>query len=163
MKSTFLFCGVSVMLAGCASTPLALSPVGPGPNNRPALAQKSSEGHLQVFSAREKSNEIGFNTYFYPHSGYRINDADGKTVSYVPNHLSDMDEYPDQVTLPAGNYQVVARSTWSGQVIVPVVIENGNTTVVHLDDSAWTPSGAAADQLVYLPNKEAVGWGSSQP
>jgi len=99
---------------------------------------------LQVFSAREKSNEIGENTYFYPHSGYRVNDADGKTIRYVQNHLSDMDESPDQVNLPAGSYQIVARSSWAGQVVLPVVIEDGKTTVLHLDDNSSKPPGAIA-------------------
>ena len=165
MKSTILiYCGAALplILVGCASAPIALSPVGPGPASRPAVAQTDAKGYLEVFSAREKSTEIGFNTYFYPHSGYDINDASGKSVRFVPNHLSDMDESPDRVTLPAGTYNIVARSTWSGQVTVPVIVEDGNITVVHLDNEWFPPSNIPSQELTYLPNKEAVGW-SAQP
>jgi len=165
MKRTLLVCwciALPVILVGCASAPIALSPVGPGPSSRPAVAQRETKGYLEVFSAREKSTEFGFNTYFYPHSGYDINDASGKSVRFVPNHLSDMDESPDRVALPAGTYNIVARSTWCGQVTVPVVIENGNITAVHLDNEWWAPSHTPSNELTYLPNKEAVGW-SVQP
>jgi hypothetical protein len=82
-------------------------------------------------------------------------------VQFVPNHASDMDEWPDDVSLPASNYNVVAESTWCGQVTVPVVIQKGKTTVVHLDDNWWPSSKTSTNQLVYLPNGEAVGWSSS--
>jgi hypothetical protein len=146
------------MVAGCASTPLALSPVGPGPG-RPAPS--ASAGRLQVFSATQQSNpigDIGPASYSYPHTGYDINDASGQRVEFVANHFSDMDESPDVVKLSAGHYQIVAESSCFGLVTVPVVIENGKTTVVHLDRNWWPPRHTAVDRVVWLPDGEGVGW-----
>jgi len=53
-------------------------------------------------------------------------------VKFVPNHASNMDEWPDQVKLPAGNYSLVAESSGYGLVTVPVAIAAGKTTVVRL-------------------------------
>ena len=74
-----------------------------------------AKGYLQVFSATEKSNAVASDdyTYFNLHSGYDINDASRKSVKFLPNHASNMDEWPDQVTLPAGNYNIVAESACS--------------------------------------------------
>ena len=94
-----------------------------------------TKGYLQVFSATEKSPPIASDdyTYFNLHSGYDINDASGKNVKFVANHASNMDEWPDEVALPTGTYNIVAASTCCGLVTVPVVIQKGKTTVVHLD------------------------------
>jgi len=143
-------------LAGCASQPISLAPVGPEPISR---MTSGSKGYLQVFSATmELRAEPDSNTYFHPHSSYDIKDESGKVVRFVPNHASDMDEWPDEVILPAGNYIIVAESTWCGQVSVPLVIQKGKTTVVHLDNNWWPSSQTSSNQLVYLPDGEAVGW-----
>jgi hypothetical protein len=148
-------------VAGCASNPLALAPVGPEPG-RPAGA--GANGALQVFSATQQSTQIGDigpGSFFHPHSGYDIDDASGQRVKFVFNHASDMDEWPDLVKLPAGHYQIVAESACCGQVTVPVVIENGKTTVVHLDRNWWPPNHTPLTQVVYLPDGEGVGWSGS--
>ncbi len=132
-RFTFLGATILPLLAGCASTPMALSPVGPEPGG---TAAAGVNGRLQVFSATQQSNaigDIGPSSYFYPHTGYDINDASGRHVKFVPNHASDMDESPDVVKLPAGHYEIVAVSASRGLVTVPVVIEGGEATVVHLD------------------------------
>ena len=69
-----------------------------------------------------------------------------------------MDESPDQVTLPPGNYYIVAQSSWCGLVTAPVVVDKGNVTVVHLDGDWWRPSRTSTDRLVSLRNGEAAGW-----
>jgi hypothetical protein len=123
-------------LSGCISTPITLSSAGPDPISR---ATPGSRGCLQVFTATETRTveaEVAitdYHAYFHPHVGYDINDESGKIVKFVPNHASDMDESPDQVKLPAGKYTVLAESAGSGLVTVPVVIEDGKTTIVHLD------------------------------
>jgi hypothetical protein len=43
-------------------------------------------------------------------------------------------------------------------VTVPVVIQQGKTTIVHLDKNWWQPSKTDTNQLVFLPDGEAVGW-----
>ena len=143
-------------LTGCASVPMALAPVGP---DALATASRGPEGYLEVFTATQ-TIDVDFQAYFHPHMGYDINDAAGKNVMFVANHSSNMDESPTQASLPPGNYTVVAESTWCGLVAVPVVIEKGKTTIVHLDGSWWRPSHSSPNPLVYLPNGEAVGWSS---
>jgi hypothetical protein len=147
-------------LTGCAANPVALAPVGPDPASRAAAGPN---GCLQVFSATEKSIPFASDdpTYFDLHTGYDVNDAAGKSVKYVANHMSNLDEWPDTVTLPAGTYNIVAESTCCGLVTVPVVIANGKTTTVHLDRNWWPPSKTSTDKLVFLPDGETVGWRGS--
>ena len=150
----------TLFLAGCVSKPIALSVVGPEPASR---ATADSKGCLQVFSATEKSPPVASDdsTFFNLHTGYDINDESGKCVKFVPNHASNMDESPDVVSLPAGHYNIVAESTCCGQVIVPVVIQNGKSTIVHLDRNWWVSAKTSTNQWVYLPDGEVVGWKGS--
>ena len=152
--------GIIPLLTGCVSSPTALAPVGP---DAISLAAPGSNGYLQVFSATQKSMPFASDdpTYFELHTGYDINDAAGKSVKFVPNHASNMDEWPDEVRLTAGNYNIVAESTCCGIVTLPVSIQQGKTTVVHLDGNWWPPSKTATNELVFLPDGEAVGWSGS--
>jgi len=148
---------VVALTASCMSKPVALSVIGPEPGG---VKHGDAAGRLQVFSATEKSLPFASDdpVTFNFHSGYDIYDAKGKNVRFVPNHLSEMDEWPDQVDIPAGRYTVVAQSTCCGLVRVPVIISSGRTTVVHLDGN-WFPGSGA--QLVYLPTGAAAGWSGS--
>jgi hypothetical protein len=160
MKTTYITLLAAALLpclAGCISNPMALAPVGPGAIGH---ASSGTEGFLQVFTATTKV-DTDFESYFYPHLGYDVEDLAGKTVKFVANHDSDMDEVPDTVSLPPGHYKIVAMSTWCGLVTVPVSIEPGQTTIVHLDGNGRRPANASPGQLVYLPNGEVVGWSSS--
>jgi hypothetical protein len=149
--------GIVPCFAGCVSNPLALAPVGPDLVSR---AAPGADGYLKVFTATQ-TVDVDFEAYFNPHLGYEIDDQAGKCVKYVANHASEMDETPDTVSLPPGNYKIVAESTWCGLVTMPVAIQRGQTTTIHLDGRWWHPSHSAnAGQLVYLPNGEAVGWSS---
>ena len=170
MKTIWIaFPGIALIsfLNGCASTPTALAPVGPNPAGTVTSVPEGSPGHLQVFSATEKSPPFASDDIFdqtFPinlHTGYAITDAAGHRFKFVPNHASDLDEWPDDVRLPAGVYKIKAVSSWCGQVTMPVVIQNGKTTIIHLDNNWWPPSSAVANQLVYLPDGEAAGWSSS--
>ena len=143
-------------LAGCASKPIAISPVGPEPESHAAYVPK---GYLQVFSDTE-TRVIGDGPPYYPHTSYSIHDESGKIVKFIPNHIGDMDETPSIVAVPAGNYKIVAESSSYGRVTVPVVIQKGRTTVVHLDGNWNMPSNAATNQFVRLPDGEASGWNS---
>ncbi len=146
--------GLITLLAGCASTPLAVSPVGPEPAGSSALV---SPGYLQVFSDTE-THTIGDYTYYYPHTGYTIRDKSDRVLKYVPNHLGNMDEAPAIVTIPAGRYQIVAESAAYGRVTVPVIIAHGRSTIVHLDGNWRLKSNMSSNDLVFLPDGEAVGW-----
>ena len=150
---------ISLLVAGCASKPVVLPPVGPAP---PSQTYDPPKGYLRVFSDTEK-HEIGENLYYYTHKSYLIYTPSGRQLKYVANHVGDTDESPTLVTIPAGRYNVLADSSSYGRVTVPVIIEAGKTTVVHLD-SAWRSSGSHGANLERLPNGEPVGWsGPSNP
>src|SRR6185312_14737118 len=103
------------LLAGCASQPVTLSPVGPEPEKH---ATSAGTGYLQVFSDTE-THVIGDGPAYYPRTGYNIYDQSGARIKYVPNHIGNMDESPTLVRVPAGNYNVVAQSSAYGRVTVP--------------------------------------------
>jgi hypothetical protein len=148
------------LVGSCAITPTPLAPIGPESAQK---AWSGSEGYLQVFTATQ-TVDADFHSYYNVHVGYDVDDASGKTVKYVANHISDIDESVDRVSLPPGTYTVVARSTWCGLVKIPVVIESGRATIIHLDGNNWWPaSHPSASQLVFLPNGEAAGWKSTTP
>ena len=158
-KKNIVLAGVAIipLLAGCASKPITLSPVGPAPVSRAAIVPK---GYLQVFSDTETRVD-GDGPPYYPHTGYFVHAESGKAVEFVANHIGDTDETPTIVTVPVGNYKIVAESSGYGRVTVPVVIQKGRMTVIHLDRE-WKPSAnASSNELVYLPGGEAVGWRSS--
>lgn len=144
------------LLAGCASKPVAIAPVGPEHVTHVAHV---GAGRLRVFTATE-THAIGDNTYYYPHTAYHIYDTSGRSVKWVQNHIGSMDETPELVSLPEGRYTVVAQSESYGRVTVPIVIADGHTTVLYLDRS-WKESAENANQeIVRLPDGEPIGWGS---
>lgn len=145
---------VILMLAGCASNPIAISSVGPG---LPKHTLENADGYLRVFSDTE-AHEIGDNTYYYLHTGYNIYDDSGKQVRYVSNHVGTMDESPTLVALPAGNYKVVAESASYGRLTVPVLIQAGKTTLVHLNRDGIADPNTPTNELVRLPDGEIIGW-----
>jgi len=141
------------LLAGCASKPVILSPVGPEPENHAA----AFKGYLQVYSDTE-THVIGDGPPYYTHTGYSIYDRSGVREKYVPNHIGDMDESPMLVRVPVGTHFVVAESSAYGRVTIPVMIKASRKTVVHLDRN-WRPAlDARSNNLVRLPDGEAVGW-----
>ena len=142
------------MLVGCATKPLTIAPVGPGPAGTPALG---GTGFLQVYSDTE-THEIGRNTFFYPHTRYGIYLESGRCLRFVLNHIDDTDESPTCVPLPAGRYVILAESAAYGRVRVPVVIQGDQTTRVHLDRDARFLAHVPAQELVHLPDGEIVGW-----
>lgn len=144
------------LLAGCASKPVVISPVGPGPARHQA---SFSRGFLKVYSDTE-THEIGDNSYYYPHTGYAIYAASGVPLKRVANHVGDMDESPMLVAMPVGHYTIEAESAAYGRVRVPVVVEDGRITTVHLNRDGKAPPKASADELVRLPDGEIVGWHS---
>jgi len=143
------------LLAGCASTPVALNSVGPAPV-RPAVEHVPT-GWLRVYTATN-AREIGDNTYFYTHTGYHIYVEDGKLWKYIPNHTGDMDESVADVQIPEGNYRISAQSEAYNLVSVPVIIRAGKTTDIHLETTWKAPVGTPTNELVYLPDGYPVGW-----
>src|ERR1700761_6571428 len=77
-------------LTNPAQAGTALPAVGPRPLGEYA---KVDCGYLTVFSSTEQT-QWGENSYYYPHTGYRILDGNGKMVKWVDNHNSVIDEAP---------------------------------------------------------------------
>ena len=87
----------------------------------------------------------------------QIDAADGTVFKEVAND----DQEPTHVILPKGTYTVVARSDTSGKVSVPVAIETGKTTVLHLErEKDWkdVAAGIRSADLVRLPNGQPIGF-----
>ena len=162
-------------LAGCASpTQLTVhQPRGPSPTAR---ADASDESALQVYSARERApidlnleeyraNDFGKNDGLFEtaHTGYSIYAPGGSLVQKVKNARDISDATPARVTLPPGQYTIKADAELpDGEtftVNLPVVIEPGKTTTVHLEPD-WKPAGkpANADSLVRVYDGRILGW-----
>ena len=162
MKKLCLFLGTGLIsvLAGCISTPpVAVAPVGPNPFGSRSL---SSKGALQVFSCltaqSDDQNQGSKDPIWYQHTDYCVYDLRHKLLKHVFNTVGHYEEAPRVLPLPAGTYFVKAQASDYFWVDVPVTIEPGRTTRVHLDDH-WGITGEAA-KLVSLPNGKPVGWRS---
>lgn len=97
------------------------------------------------------------------HSDYRILSADGKPVKQVNNFVGTFIEAPVTVSLLPGHYTVVAQATALGTATVPINIEKGKTTDVHLDGSPLLIQGQSSDaDFVRLPGGSIVGWRANE-
>jgi hypothetical protein len=152
----FMACLAIVLTACVPGRQVAvLVPVGPPPF---AQAGQAPEGDLVVYSASDTGGP-GDPDGCIHHSDYRICSAEGKQFKYVNNWIGTFIQDPAVVSLPSGRYSVVARASADGTVTVPVIIEAGKTTSVHLDGSK-PPDGrkGAESELVRLPDGRIVGW-----
>jgi hypothetical protein len=150
------------LLAGCAGmrSDFALDTVGPMPNQAAPLG--SGPGTLIVYSAGKVNADFNSRD---PNrrecSDYKILDSHKKLVEHVHNVSDNIFQGPVLVDLPPGKYFVVARSNGYGVVTVPVMIETGLQTILHLD-GGW-PNEPVFNQnnAVRLPDGEIVGWKSA--
>jgi hypothetical protein len=151
--------GLVVAAAGCSTTPVALAPVGPNPARSETM---TATGELQVFSglevASDNQNLGGTDPVWYQHADYRVYDARGRLVARVDNKIGRYEQSPRRVALPPGLYLVLAPAKDYFQVEVPVIIERGRLTRVHLDDKWHLPPATPKTELVAPPNGEPVGW-----
>lgn len=69
---------------------------------------------------------------YFPHLSYFIESKNGWPIRCVENHSNRLDETPQEVQLPAGQYTLVAEADGLGKVKVPVQISNGMLTKVVL-------------------------------
>jgi len=156
MKNINTLIGASLvsLLVGCANTPVVLAPVGPNPHG---VQTNASDGELEVYSRLFACTE-GDNPVWHQHSAYRIYDLQGRLVKYVGNAAGHYEQAPRLVPLPPGRYRLHARASDYLLVEVPITIERGRTTKVHLDDRWQLPAYASNAGLVSLPNGNPVGW-----
>lgn len=159
INTAFLLLGLVPLLASCASQPIALAPVGPGPLVNGASSAR--QGDLQVYTEREEYFEDEMS--YFPHTDYEICTIDGKHLKHVWNHQNHEDENPAVVTLAPGEYLIKGSADFYGLVTVPVVIKPGETTRVILEPG-WKPAATVAtSDLVQMPNGYAVGWRADRP
>lgn len=104
------------MLAGCTSTQVGLTSVGPNPA---ATADQASNGRLQVFS-RIIGRSEGDNPAWHQHGSYYVCDLHGVLVKRVGNTVGRYEEAPQQVRLPPGKFLVKAQAKdyFSATVII---------------------------------------------
>ena len=159
LRNTILSVATAVLVASCSSAPPTIvhETVGPGPT----VVNQQHNGFLKVYSATESmADDDGFSLLRY--TNYQIDAADGTVFKEVPND----DQEPTRVILPKNTYTVVAQSDTSGTVSVPVAIETGKTTVLHLERKKdWKEAAAGIDSadLVRLPNGQPIGFRARHP
>jgi len=161
MKRVNIALGIGVLLvaAGCSTVPVALAPVGPNPASGERMTAASE---LQVFSRldweSDDQNQAGEDPVWYQHADYDVYDARGRFVAHVENTIGHYEPTPRRVALPPGHYLVRAPAKDYLRVEVPVTIEPGRLTRVHLDDKWQFPPETVKTELVCAPNGEPVGW-----
>jgi hypothetical protein len=154
LRNTILSGATAVLVASCASAPPTIvhETVGPGPT----VVNEEHNGFLKVYSATEWVADDDWPSLL-KYTNYQIDATDGTSFKKVPNDEQD----PTRVILPRGTYTVVAQSGTSGTVSVPVAIETGKTTVLHLErEKDWKEAAAGIDSagLVRLPNGQTIGF-----
>jgi hypothetical protein len=156
MKSIKYMAAAAMILgmAGCATSPVVLAPVGPNPSAR---ADKLAMGQLEVFSATEQNSDE-YNHVWFQRTDYDIYNLSGGKVKHVFNAVALYKPAPRVVALPPGRYIVEAEGRDALRVKVPVEIERGRTSRIHLDDNWQPPATAPRDELVSMPSGSLVGW-----
>ena len=133
-KAVLLFVPLALWLGGSTAAQAGdRDPLFPGAI-RPGNWDYQTElrqGYLKVYSASDVVRDG--DTRYFPHTSYVIYTTDGKLFKNVENHRSADDEIPELVSLPVGSYTVVARSIRGGYAGMPVVIKEGQQTILHLD------------------------------
>jgi hypothetical protein len=177
MKYSFCVAGAALLvgLVGCATAPRVVVQEPVGPCHRVA-AQGAANGSLRVVTARQSADvDVNAQTFFWnndfgknefmlspSHTGYTIYAADGSVLRRVRNARGESDERPERVALPAGTYTIEAQaetdSTGNMTVMVPVVIEAGQTTTVDLEPAAAQPAvSAELADVVRLSDGRVIG------
>ena len=152
-KTACCVMAVVPLLVSCASAPLPLAAVGPGPFARPA--SERGMGDLQVYSEPEEYYQEELS--YFPHTDYQLYTSDGKHLRRVWNHNTHEDETPAVVSLPPGRYVVQAWAEFYGLVSVPVEIKPNELTKVILQPG-WNPGTNVISELVQMPQGYFVGW-----
>ena len=145
--------------AGCAapqSTVVVKDPVGPDLAPSRKLVAPAGQGELVVYTALEVVNPVSSD--FPTHKAYAIYRADGTLFQRVDNRSGSFYQSPATLVLPQGEYTVKAPVANYGEVSVPVVIKENETTTLDLNGGHFrqkNPTGAG--QWVRLPTGEVIG------
>jgi hypothetical protein len=144
-----------IATVSCAGMPpfVQTEQVGPLP---PQSARDWSGGVLVVYSARH-SGTVGQSEYPL-HTDYRIRGPGGRSTLNVANQAGLFAQDPVPVKLLPGEYQVEALVEGGGYVVVPVIVEAGERTIVDLDGAVMPQDVGSDSRWVRLPDGQVVGW-----
>jgi hypothetical protein len=159
MITNFCLMAAAGLMAGCAGEKngMVLDPVGPVPAQ--SAGANGAPGTLLVYSAYQATADFNARNPNLPEcSDYKILTADGKLLKRVHNVTDNVQQAPVPVSLPSGNYEVVARANGHGTVTVPVQVAAGQNTVLHLEGGYHWRDQAGETNMVCLPGGEIVGW-----
>jgi len=182
MKTMQCVAAASLVLGivGCASAPRVAVQEPVGPCHR-TTAQATAPGSLQVYTARVLAGldinaqaflwneDFGRNEFLYEpaHTDYAIYGPEGKLVEQVRNTGMRDVAVPTLVRLPAGLYTVEAEAEMEGTrtmtVVIPVLIEAGQATTVHLEPN-WARAGTFQElgNVVQLSDGRVIGCRAQQ-
>jgi hypothetical protein len=151
--------------AGCATKVQTVGTDLVGPCSR-LPAPQAVTGQLVVYSCREFVSALrpasDLDQPFDPDAvarvPYDIGWPDGQLLRHVRNDGGAFDPEPVTVAVPPGEYTVTSFVPGQGQVRLLVLIQPGQTTAVHLDESGnYLKREAPPDHLVLLPNGNVAG------
>ncbi len=171
--------GMLAWLAGCASAPQVAVYDRLGPCH-PARAASAADGALQVYSATasppldtlDPKPGPFFPNYAYgqknfladsAHTDYALYAADGTFIGRVRNSRNPRDAQPTLLKLPPGAYTVRAEvQDYPGlganlTIAIPVAIEPGETTTVHLEPNWTATEEADRSRAVRLADGRVIG------
>lgn len=138
----------AVLLAGCATSKSGMTIDTVGPVLGQSAVIGLTKGTLVVYSAYDVN--AGFNNRDSRkpvYSDYDIQASDGKSLQTVHNNSGTILQDAVEVGLPPGKYRVKAFANgYEGRVTVPVIIEAGRTTMIHLEGGDFWPDESVFNQ-----------------
>ena len=166
MKALFnlILISTSTLLTGCATSSgnhLVLDIVGPPISPQTTMSSTSSTGTLLVYSAFRRNADFNSRDPYRPeYSDYEISSTEGKLLQKVHNNSGTMLQDAVPVETYPGKYQVRARANGYGFVTIPVIVESGQTTTLHLEGGGFWPNESGFNQTnaVRLPDGLIIGW-----
>jgi hypothetical protein len=154
----------AIFLSGCVIAKHGPVLATVGPQDQSAFVN-STNGMLVVYSAYDVNPSFNNRDSREPvYSDYDILTSDGKPLPRVHNNSGTLLQDPLAVELTPGKYSVLAFANgYVRKVLVPVIIEAGRTTIIHLEGGGFWPDESAFNQTnaVRLPDGVIVGWKAS--
>lgn len=158
MKTILAVVTGAILGAGCTTATAVRTAIGPDPG---VARNDSGEGVLRVFSKKVKDENVGFSFPHTERTDYSVYDAEGREVKLVAdNNKGEFEDEPRRIHLRAGKYTVKALAAvgYGEWLSVPVVVEAGKTTEVHLNGQWKAPDSTWGEDLVFSPSGLPMGW-----
>jgi hypothetical protein len=154
----------AAFLSGCVIAKSGPDLATVGPPDQPAFVN-STNGTLVVYSAYDVNASFNNRDSHEPvYSDYNILSSNGKPRLRVHNNSGTLLQDPLAVELTPGKYSVQAFANgYVRKVLVPVIVEAGRTTIIHLEGGGFWPDESTFNQTnaVRLPDGVIVGWKAS--